>query len=97
MELLQQLVDDSKNKPQQHQKQLDHYNPTLNCYNFFCHFCLNNTIWENKGNFSKCQGCSIIGSNYEAACANCQKKTFIFGDKCVNCVGAYKHTDQTVT
>jgi hypothetical protein len=32
---------------------IDH--TTLNMYNYFCHFCLNVTLWENKGNYSKCQ------------------------------------------
>ena len=44
---------------------------SLNSYNYFCVFCLRETLFSNQGNFSKCQECCIMHSNFGADCSSC--------------------------
>lgn len=68
--------------------------PVLNCFNFFCHFCLNNTVWENRGNHAKCLGCARFGSNYVDKCETCNLEAYLFDNNCVKCAGAYEPTNK---
>lgn len=64
MELLEQDREESK---EEGKEALD----TLNCFDFFCAICLDTTTFENSGNFSKCQRCHNMGSNFWQACFEC--------------------------
>ena len=45
----------------------------MNSFNYFCSFCLRQSLHDNKGNFAACQECGINGSNFSAACISCQR------------------------
>jgi len=56
---------------------------TYSCFSFYCPFCVDITLWENKGNQSKCQQCTTLGTNYMDTCSRCQKdSTFLFVRVC---------------
>ena len=46
---------------------------TYSCLSFYCPFCVEITLWSNKGNQSKCQQCTTLGTNYMDTCSRCQK------------------------
>ena len=61
----------------------------MSTYLHECPFCETRTCWANKGNFSECQQCGVVGTHWIEECA-CAEWDYLYSRagqeaKCFNC------------